>query len=154
MRAGRWGARPLGVECVLFDRLVELATRFQPSGWKPKPERQMFKTQPASAACCTQSLKRFAIKARRFGFLRDGGFCVHPKVKLGFGPIECLDIPQNTISRRAGRARRTPGRPSWTEAGAMAPGPARATARLPWPGLMSCIGLPCAGLGEPQLGVL
>jgi SAM-dependent methyltransferase len=92
MRAGQWGARPVGVDCTLFSQLVELSTRFQPKGRSLMLGRQGFKIEPPFAKHYEKALRFNGVNARRFDYLQDDQYSETLFQKLGFGKIETMDF--------------------------------------------------------------
>ncbi|MBU3000751.1 class I SAM-dependent methyltransferase [Roseovarius nubinhibens] len=82
----------MGVDVALFDRLVELSTRFQPRGRTLMLGRQGFTIQTRHRKAYDESLARHGIDARRFDFLQEDGFAETLMEKLGFGQIETMDF--------------------------------------------------------------
>ena len=82
----------MGVDYVLFDRLVELSTRFQPRGRTLMLGRHKFEIQTAFADLYEETLQRHGLAGRRFDYLQDDGYSETLMEKLGFGPIETLDF--------------------------------------------------------------
>ncbi len=60
----------MGIDYVLFDRLVELSTRFKPEGRSLMLGRQKFPIQTRHRALYEKSLTDHGIEARRFDFLQ------------------------------------------------------------------------------------
>lgn len=82
----------MGVDYVLFDRLVELSTRFQPKGRSLMLGRQSFGIETKHRKRYEQTLSRHGIEARRFDFIQDDGFAETLMEKLGFGRMETMDF--------------------------------------------------------------
>lgn len=82
----------MGIDCVLFDRLVELSTRFQPKGRTLMLGRQSFGIQTRFRQDYERSLQEHGIDASRFDFLQEDGFSETLMAKLGFGTMETLDF--------------------------------------------------------------
>ncbi|MDT8327992.1 MAG: methyltransferase domain-containing protein [Roseovarius sp.] len=82
----------MAVDYVLFDRLVELSTRFQPGGRTLMLGRQGFKIQGKYRKLYDKTLKRHGVAGTRFDFLQEDGYCETLMRKLGFGEIEAMDF--------------------------------------------------------------
>lgn len=82
----------MGVDYVLFDRLVELSTRFQPEGRTLMLGRQSFGIQTRYRQWYERTLKRHGIAGKRFDFLQEDGFSETLMRKLGFGQMETMDF--------------------------------------------------------------
>lgn len=82
----------MGIDYVLFDRLVELSTRFKPEGRSLMLGRQKFPIQTRHRALYEKSLTDHGIEARRFDFLQEDGYAETLMEKLGFGAIETMDF--------------------------------------------------------------
>lgn len=82
----------MGIDYVLFDRLVELSTRFRPGGRSLMLGRQNFQIQTAHRKLYEKTLQRHGIDARRFDFLQEDGFSETLMEKLGFGAMEVMDF--------------------------------------------------------------
>ncbi|WP_139837736.1 class I SAM-dependent methyltransferase [Roseovarius litorisediminis] len=80
------------MDYVLFDRLTELSTRFQPGGRTLMLGRQTFSIQSQYRQLYDQSLERCGIKASRFDFLQKDGYAETLMRKLGFGEMEVMDF--------------------------------------------------------------
>lgn len=82
----------MGIDCVLFDRLVELSTRYQPKGRTLMLGRQSFGIQTQFRREYERSLSAHGIEGKRFDFLQDDGFAETLMAKLGFGTMETMDF--------------------------------------------------------------
>lgn len=82
----------MGVDYVLFDRLVELSTRFKPAGRTLMLGRQAFGIQTKYRQMYEATLERNGIEGKRFDFLQEDGFAETLMRKLGFGEIETMDF--------------------------------------------------------------
>src|SRR6056297_682326 len=82
----------MGVDYVLFDRLAELSTRFEPKGRTLMLGRQSFGIQTRYRHLYEKSLSQYGIEAKRFDFLQEDGFAETLMRKLGFGEIETMDF--------------------------------------------------------------
>ncbi len=82
----------MGIDYVLFDRLVELSTRFTPKGRTLMLGRQGFNIQTRYRKSYDKTLKAHGIETSRFDFLQEDGFAETLMAKLGFGEIETLDF--------------------------------------------------------------
>lgn len=82
----------MGVDYVLFDKLVALSTRWQPKGRSLMLGRQGFKIQGPYSKQYEQTLRKHRVDGRRFDFLQDDGFSETLMEKLGFGPMESMDF--------------------------------------------------------------
>lgn len=82
----------MGIDYVLFDRLVELSTRFQPRGRTLMLGRQGFSIQTQHRKRYEDTLSRHGIDARRFDYLQEDGFAETLMSKLGFGTMETMDF--------------------------------------------------------------
>ncbi|MEL7259338.1 MAG: methyltransferase domain-containing protein [Pseudomonadota bacterium] len=82
----------MGIDCVLFDRLVELSTRFQPTGRSLMLGRQGFKIQTQFRRFYDRSLEAHGVDGKRFDFLQDDGYSETLLEKLGFGAVETMDF--------------------------------------------------------------
>ncbi|WP_300547345.1 methyltransferase domain-containing protein [Roseovarius sp.] len=80
------------MDYVLFDKLVELSTRFQPVGRTLMLGRQKFRIQGKHRKLYEKSLKRNGIEGKRFDYLQEDGYCETLMRRLGFGEIEALDF--------------------------------------------------------------
>lgn len=82
----------MGIDYVLFDRLVELSTRFRPEGRTLMLGRQSFGIQTKHRQLYEKTLQRYGIEGKRFDFLQDDGFAETLMAKLGFGQMETMDF--------------------------------------------------------------
>lgn len=82
----------MAIDCVLFERLVELSTRFQPKGRTLMLGRQGFKIQTQFKLYYEHALKQHGVDAKRFDFLQDDRYCETLMSKLGLGAMETLDF--------------------------------------------------------------
>ncbi len=82
----------MGIDCVLFERLVELSTRFQPKGRTLMLGRQSFGIQTQYRKEYERALKVHGIDGKRFDFLQQDGYSEALMSKLGFGEMETLDF--------------------------------------------------------------
>lgn len=81
----------MGVDHVLFDRLVELSTRFEPAGRTLMPGRRAFGIRTGYRQMYERTLERHGIDARRFDFVQQVGLAETLMRKPGFGEIETMD---------------------------------------------------------------
>lgn len=82
----------MGVDYVLFDRLVELSTRFTPKGRSLMLGRQAFGIHTRHRKLYEDTLLRYKVDSRRFDYLQSDGFAETLMRKLGLGEIETLDF--------------------------------------------------------------
>ncbi len=82
----------MGIDCVLFDRLVELSTRFQPKGRSLMLGRQGFGIQTQYRKAYEEALQTHGIEGKRFDFLQEDGYAETLMSKLGFGAMETMDF--------------------------------------------------------------
>ena len=82
----------MGVDYVLFDRLVEFSTRVQPRGRTIMLGRQKFKIRSNLRKHYETSLKRNGIDAKRFDFLQEDEYAETLMRKLGLGEMESMDF--------------------------------------------------------------
>lgn len=82
----------MGVDYVLFDRLVELSTRFQPDGRTLMLGRQGFKVQGKQRWHYKRSLRRNRIEVAYSDFLQEDGYAETLLRMLGFGDVETMDF--------------------------------------------------------------
>lgn len=82
----------MGIDYVLFERLVELSTRFQPGGRTLMLGRQRFPIQTKYRHLYDEVMKTHGVEGKRFDFLQDDGFAETLMDRLGFGPIETMDF--------------------------------------------------------------
>lgn len=82
----------MGIDYVLFDRLVELSTRFRPEGRTVMLGRQKFEIKTKHRHLYEKTLADHGVDARRFDFLQEDGFAETLMEKLGFGAIETMDF--------------------------------------------------------------
>ena len=82
----------MGIDYVLFDRLVELSTRFKPEGRSLMLGRQSFGIQTRYRHLYDETMQRCNVPGRRFDFLQEDGFAETLFAKLGFGHVETLDF--------------------------------------------------------------
>ncbi len=82
----------MGVDYVLFERLVELSTRFKPQGRSLMLGRQAFGIQTRHRHLYERSLKSHGYDEKRFDFLQEDGFSETLMKRLGFGDIETMDF--------------------------------------------------------------
>ncbi len=82
----------MGVDYVLFERLVELSTRFTPKGRTLGLGRQRFAIESQFAKLYEKALKTNGLEGKRFDYLQDDGYCETLMRKLGFGEIESMDF--------------------------------------------------------------
>ncbi|WP_298257135.1 hypothetical protein [uncultured Litoreibacter sp.] len=82
----------MGVDCTLFQQLVDLSTRFRPAGRSLMLGRQSFKIEPPFAKSYEKSLRRAGIKEKRFHFLQEDGYSETLFRNLGLGEIETMDF--------------------------------------------------------------
>jgi len=82
----------MGIDCVLFERLVTLSGQ----GLAPKRAvmlgRQGLKIERAHARRYSEALKRAGLDMSRFELLQEDGFSETMFRKLGFGDIEAADF--------------------------------------------------------------
>lgn len=82
----------MGVDYVLFDKLVELSTRWRPEGRSLMLGRHAFKLQGAFSKRYEQTLRKHGLEGRRFDYLQEDGYCETLMKKLGFGDMEAMDF--------------------------------------------------------------
>jgi len=82
----------MGVDYVLFDRLLELSTRFKPVGRTLMLGRHTYRIESQFAGLYRQAMTKHGIPGKRFDFLQDDGYCETLMRKLGFGEIEAMDF--------------------------------------------------------------
>lgn len=82
----------MGVDYVLFERLCELATRFQVTGESLMLGRHKFEIQTRYAKKYERALGRNGHEGRRFDYLQEDGYCETLMEKLGLGQIEAMDF--------------------------------------------------------------
>lgn len=82
----------MGVDYVLFDKLVELSGRWKPEGRTLMLGRHGFKIQTQFAKEYEESLRRNGIEGRRFDYLQEDEYCETLMEKLGFGTMEAMDF--------------------------------------------------------------
>ncbi len=82
----------MGVDYVLFDRLVELSTRFKPGGRTLMLGRQTFSIQSNYRLLYDETLARHGYEVSRFDFLQEDGHAETLMRKLGFGDMETMDF--------------------------------------------------------------
>lgn len=82
----------MGVDAVLFERLVELSSRFSPKGRTLMLGRQSFGIQTQFRWLYNRVLKETERSENRFDFLQEDGFSETLFRKLGFGEIETMDF--------------------------------------------------------------
>ncbi|MFN6952082.1 MAG: hypothetical protein ACK4NE_05770 [Albidovulum sp.] len=82
----------MGIDCVLFERLVALAARGVRPGRSVMLGRQGFKLERAYARRYSMALKRGGYGMSRFDLLQEDGFSETMFRKLGFGDIETADF--------------------------------------------------------------
>ncbi|WP_101068286.1 methyltransferase domain-containing protein [Roseovarius salinarum] len=82
----------MGIDFVLFDRLVELSTRYRPAERSLMLGRQGFRIQTTFRQEYERTLRRHGIDGRRFDFLQDDGYAETLMRKLGFGEVETMDF--------------------------------------------------------------
>ena len=81
----------MGVDCTLFQQLVDLSTRFRPQGRSLMLGRQGFRIEPPFAKSYEKALRRAKISEKRFHFLQEDGYAETLFRNLGFGEIETMD---------------------------------------------------------------
>ncbi|EPX79935.1 class I SAM-dependent methyltransferase [Litoreibacter arenae] len=81
----------MGVDCTLFQQLVDLSTRFRPSGRSLMLGRQAFKIEPPFAKSYEKALRRAGIEEKRFHFLQEDGYAETLFRNLGLGEMETMD---------------------------------------------------------------
>ncbi|RKF15010.1 hypothetical protein D6850_09130 [Roseovarius spongiae] len=82
----------MGIDYVLFDRLVELSTRFRPEGRSLMLGRQGFGIKGKHRKLYEETLQRYGVEGRRFDFLQEDGFAETLFARLGLGEIETMDF--------------------------------------------------------------
>lgn len=82
----------MGVDFVLFDRLVELSTRFRPQGRALMLGRQGFRIQRKYRKRYEGSLARHGIDVGLPDLLQDDGYAETLMRGLGFGKMESIDF--------------------------------------------------------------
>ncbi|MFK5996656.1 MAG: methyltransferase domain-containing protein [Rhodobacterales bacterium] len=82
----------MGIDYVLFERLAELSTRFQPKGRTLMLGRHSFPIQTQFRFLYEDALKRNNLPGRRFDYLQEDGYCENLMEKLGFGKMETMDF--------------------------------------------------------------
>ena len=82
----------MGVDFALFERLVDLSTRFQPKGRTLMLGRQKFGIETRVAKHYEKALRGAEIDERRFAFLQEDGYGETLFEKLGFGQMEAMDF--------------------------------------------------------------
>jgi SAM-dependent methyltransferase len=82
----------MGVDYVLFDKLVEFSTRYRPEGRSLMLGRQKFQIQTAYRKLYEKSLSQNEIASRRFDFLQDDAYSEKLFDMLGLGPMETMDF--------------------------------------------------------------
>lgn len=82
----------MGVDYVLFDRLVALSTRFRPAGRSLMLGRQKFPIQSKYRKLYEKTLAENGIEARRFDYLQEDGYAETLMARLGFGAMEVMDF--------------------------------------------------------------
>ena len=105
----------MGIDYVLFDRLVDLSTRFRPEGRTLMLGRQGFSIQSRYRKLYNDTLERHGIEASRFDFLQEDGFAETLMRKLGFGGMEAIVLrrghaparPEPASAQGAGKAVRS-----------------------------------------------
>lgn len=82
----------MGVDCTLFQQLVELSTRFRPEGRTLMLGRHGFTIERPFAKIYERALRAAGLEGRRFDYLQEDGYSERLFEKLGFGKIETLDF--------------------------------------------------------------
>jgi len=82
----------LGIDYVLFDRLVELSTRFQPGGRTLMLGRQGFTIQTPFRDFYEKTLANHGFDGTRFDLVQEDGYAETLMSKLGFGDMETMDF--------------------------------------------------------------
>lgn len=82
----------MGVDCTLFQQLVELSTRWKPEGRTLMLGRHEFKIEPPFAKTYERTLQAANLEGRRFDYLQEDTFSETLFRKLGFGEIETMDF--------------------------------------------------------------
>ena len=82
----------MGVDYVLFERLVELSTRFTPKGRTLGLGRHTFTIESQFAKLYEKALKTHGLEGKRFDYLQEDGYYETLMRKLGFGEIESMDF--------------------------------------------------------------
>ena len=82
----------MGVDYVLFERLAELSTRFQPRGRTLMLGRHTFNIESQFAKLYEKALRKYGLEGKRFGYLQEDGYCETLMRKLGFGEMEAMDF--------------------------------------------------------------
>ncbi len=86
------GNGQMGLDCILFGKLVELSTRFTPKGRSLMLGRQKFALQPRFRAAYNKALRRAGIETPLEELLQDDNYSETLFEKLGFGNIETMDF--------------------------------------------------------------
>ena len=82
----------MGVDYVLFERLVELSTRFQVTGRSLGLGRHTFRIESQFAKLYEKALRTHGREGKRFDYLQNDGYYETLMQKLGFGEIESMDF--------------------------------------------------------------
>ena len=82
----------MGVDYVLFERLVELSTRFQVTGRSLGLGRHTFRIESQFAKLYEKALREHGREGKRFDYLQEDGYYETLMKKLGFGDIESMDF--------------------------------------------------------------
>lgn len=82
----------MGVDYVLFERLVELSTHFQPKGRTLMLGRHSFSIQPRFEKRYNDVLNRHDKEGIIDDYLQEDGYCETLMKKLGFGDMEAMDF--------------------------------------------------------------
>lgn len=82
----------MGIDCVLFERLVALSAQGLRPGRSVMLGRQGLKFERAHARRYSEALKRAGLGMSRFDLLQEDGFSETMFRELGFGEIESADL--------------------------------------------------------------
>ncbi|MEM9499612.1 MAG: class I SAM-dependent methyltransferase [Pseudomonadota bacterium] len=82
----------MGIDFAVFERLVDLSTRFQPTGRTVMLGRQAFAIKARHRKLYDEVLRGYGRPEQRFDFLQDDGYSENLLKLLGFGDVETMDF--------------------------------------------------------------
>ncbi|MEM8774917.1 MAG: methyltransferase domain-containing protein [Pseudomonadota bacterium] len=82
----------MGVDYVLFERLLELSRRYTPSGRVLMLGRQAFRVKQRERMLCNMALRKYGYSERVRDLRQEDGYSETLFEKLGFGSVESMDF--------------------------------------------------------------
>jgi len=82
----------MGVDIELFERLVELSTRYQPKGRTLMLGRHTLQVQEEIQFKINRVFKQHGVELALEDVLQEDGYCEALMAKLGFGQMEAMDF--------------------------------------------------------------